>query len=90
VQIYVNVLMTVIYLSHFLNNNTPLFGGENTINISPDNEIKKGRSNNTKRCFFPNHAGTHIDFPNHFDDDGKTINNYAPEFWIFKQPFILE
>ena len=79
-----------IYLSHFIDNETPLYGGKKKIDIRPDNEIKKGKSSNTKICTFPNHAGTHIDFPNHFNNNGKTISNYAPGFWIFDHPFVLE
>lgn len=38
---------------------------------------------------FPSHSGTHIDFPKHFSDEGKTSNDYSADFWIFNNPFLL-
>jgi len=32
---------------------------------------------------FPNHSGTHIDFPYHFNSMGKTLNDYNAAFWVF-------
>tara|TARA_X000001036_G_C20344326_1_gene669821 strand:- start:151 stop:699 length:549 start_codon:yes stop_codon:yes gene_type:complete len=32
---------------------------------------------------FPNHSGTHIDLPCHFDPDGISLNDYSPSFWEF-------
>ena len=79
-----------IYLSHFIDVDTPVYGGGKRIIIGSDKSISKGDSANTTSLSFCNHIGTHIDFPRHFSDDGKTINHYSPEFWIFNKPFILE
>lgn len=81
--------MRRIYLSHFIANNTPLYGGSNTITIQRDKDITKGDSSNTTHLSFSNHTGTHIDFPLHFNNDGKSLNAYAPEFWFFPHPYIL-
>jgi kynurenine formamidase len=32
---------------------------------------------------FPNHSGTHIDFPYHFNPEGKAINDYPASYWQF-------
>ena len=37
----------------------------------------------------PNHSGTHIDFPNHFSDEGKIINDYPASFWQFKKVHVI-
>jgi len=79
----------ILCLSHFINSETPLYGGEKLILISINKSIKKGDSCNTKTITIPNHTGTHIDFPNHFSNEGKTINDYSPKFWIFQHLFIL-
>lgn len=79
-----------VYLSYFLDENTPLYGGEKGISITPDRNIEKGDTANTKRVSLHNHSGTHIDFPNHFFMEGKKSNDYEASFWIFNNPFVLE
>lgn len=78
------------YLSFFINNQTPVYGGEEIIKISQRNSISKGDSANSKLVFLPNHTGTHIDFPKHFGDEGKTINDYTADFWFFNHPFLID
>lgn len=39
--------------------------------------------------FFPNHSGTHIDFPSHFDIKGKTCSNYSANFWEFDMVMVI-
>ena len=73
------------YLSHFLSEKTPLYGNGTGISFSPYKEIDKGDSCNTMNISFPNHVGTHIDLPSHFDPDGKTLGDYHPHFWEFNQ-----
>ena len=52
--------------------------------------MEKGDSCNTSCWSLSNHLGTHIDFPRHFVRAGKTSEDYDPEFWIFRSPFILD
>ena len=72
-----------IYLSHFIDNYTPCFGGRKSIEISPSSSIVNGDSSNSLSIKIGNHVGTHIDFPRHFSNDGKTVNDYPAEFWKF-------
>lgn len=75
-----------IFLSHYLSLNAPLYGGQkNLINYKVTSSIQNGDTANSGILSFPNHAGTHIDFPKHFDDKGKKIQDYKPDFWIFKK-----
>ena len=75
-----------IYLSHFINEKTPLYGGlQNQILIDNLSSINSGDTANSMLIKFPNHTGTHIDFPLHFSNNGKTINDYPPDFWFFKK-----
>jgi len=78
-----------IYLSYFLDHSTPLYGGGKGISISPDRSILNGDTANTKQLSLHNHSGTHIDFPNHFFENGNTSENYNADFWIFKKPFMV-
>ena len=81
--------MNFSYLSYFINNTTPQYGDGDAIAISQYSAITKGDSSNSKFISMPNHVGTHIDFPKHFSVDGKTINDYPAEFWIFRHPFVV-
>jgi arylformamidase len=78
-----------IYLSYFLDKSTPLYGGGKGISITQDRSISNGDTANTKRLSFQNHSGTHIDFPNHFFENGKTSENYTADFWIFENPYLI-
>ncbi len=72
------------FLSYFLNENTPAYGGEKgIIKIEPLRQISMGHTSNNSKFTFPSHIGTHIDFPYHFDNNGKKCDDYPPSFWIF-------
>jgi kynurenine formamidase len=74
----------IIYLSYFLNEETPAYGGEvGSIVFDRVKSIANGDTSNNLKLTFPNHIGTHIDFPFHFDLDGKKGSEYPADFWIF-------
>ena len=78
------------YLSYFLDDKTPVYGGNLGIDIVKLNDISKGDTANTKRISFHNHSGTHIDFPNHFLENGKFSSDYVADFWIFNNPYVIK
>jgi len=74
----------VVFLSHFISRDTPLYGGKkDKINIIPVREIKKGDPCNTLFLEFPGHASTHVDLPSHFLKRGKVLSDYSPRSWLF-------
>ncbi|KJR99409.1 MAG: hypothetical protein VR68_09235 [Peptococcaceae bacterium BRH_c4a] len=73
--------MGVIYLSHKLSRHTPGYGGENQFEIKVGSSIASGQSSNSQTWNLPNHLGTHIDAPNHFFDNGRTIDYYSADYW---------
>ena len=74
----------ITYLSYFLNEETPAYGGEEgSIIFDRVRSIANGDTSNNLRLTFPNHIGTHIDFPFHFDLNGKKGSEYPASFWIF-------
>ena len=80
-----------MYLSHFIDTNTPCYGGKKgLISITDATSIKKGDTSNSKCISIGNHIGTHIDFPKHFDDKGKTLSDYKSTFWIFNKIGFIE
>ena len=73
----------IVFLSYSLSNSTPLYGNNTGIQFVQEKKIHEGDSCNTTNLCFPNHSGTHIDFPYHFNSGGKTINGYPADFWQF-------
>jgi arylformamidase len=74
----------IIYLSYFLNEETPAYGGEvGSIVFDRVKSIANGDTSNNLKLTFPNHIGTHIDFPFHFDLNGKKGSEYPADFWVF-------
>ena len=80
----------MIYLNHVLNSNTPTYGNKDLCNIEKVKEISKGDKSNNSHIHISSHVGTHIDAPYHFCDDGRTIDEYPPEFWICKKPWVID
>jgi arylformamidase len=78
-----------ISLSYFLDDQTPLYGGDRGISIKTARSILAGDTANTKQISFNNHSGTHVDFPNHFFQDGLTSELYNASFWIFTRPYLF-
>ena len=76
----------IIFLSHFMNETTPVYGGDiNIIKIEKIKSISKGDTSNNLKICFPGHVNTHIDFPYHFNDNGKKCNNYNASSWVFNK-----
>ncbi|NPE27419.1 cyclase family protein [Methanococcoides sp. SA1] len=77
-------------LSYPINTETPTYGDNPPLDITPYSRIANGDSSNTSTLTVHNHTGTHIDAPNHFVNDGKTIIEYSPEELIFKEVVIID
>jgi arylformamidase len=82
--------MLSTFLSHSISHNTPLYGGAENIHIVLDTAISKGDTANSLLLSFPNHAGTHVDVPYHFFEDGKKLTDYDASFWIFDNPVCVD
>ena len=78
--------MMPVFLSFVYETSTPVYGGsKNTISFTPNSSIKQGNNSNGFIINIPNHSGTHIDFPRHFSDEGKSCSDYPPSFWVFEK-----
>lgn len=72
-------------LSYYIEELTPVYGGKkNQISIIKERSILNGDKVNTGMYSFPNHISTHIDFPFHFSENGKKLEDYPTDFWYFK------
>ncbi len=79
------------YLSHCLRNEIPAYGNNKaSLSIVQVKSISKGDSANIYQFTMENHWGTHVDAPAHFFLDATSVNDYPPEYWIFKKPHLIE
>jgi kynurenine formamidase len=60
-----------------------MYGGKNGFISKKASSISKGDSANTSFWQFPNHLGTHIDFPYHFFEGGQKLEDFPLDFWFF-------
>ena len=72
-----------------MDTNTPGYGGEPAFFKECASEIKKGKTVNSLIFKMSNHVGTHIDVPYHFDENGKKLDEYSDDFWIFQNTYVL-
>jgi arylformamidase len=82
--------MKWIFLSHELNQKTPSYGGRNGFEILENREINGDSSSRAQTWKFPNHLGTHVDFPAHFLKEGKTLSDYHASGFIFRKVGLME
>lgn len=78
-----------LFLSHFLSESTPGYGGHKDVLIEKISCICNGDSSNTFKITLKNHVGTHIDLPKHFYNNGKTLSGFPADFWFFNKPQLL-
>lgn len=73
-----------IYLNHFLDTNTPTYGNSSGFIRKRLRSIAQGDTSNNEYWEFPNHIGTHIDFPYHFVESGGSLQHFDPDFFIVR------
>ncbi|MGE4293547.1 MAG: cyclase family protein [Desulfovibrio sp.] len=82
--------MSHVWLSHPLTPDTPLYGGNGHLRMEPERDLSAGDSCNCTRLAFNSHTGTHVDAPRHFLADGKTVDQYDPEDWLFTNVGVID
>ena len=78
-------------LSHKLSNSTPQYAGKKSSLISFHSKMSDGESCNKHAIHMDLHTGTHIDFPLHFCEEGKSLCDYNNDgIFIFNNWNIIE
>ncbi len=81
----------MILLSHIIDTDTPTYGNRDKFILEETSCVADGASaNSSKWTFSSNHLGTHIDMPNHFFDDGKTLTEVPLDFWYSDRVQLVE
>lgn len=78
-----------IFLSYILEHATPSYGNRNKFCVEKKSSIRGGDPANDSFMSTTVHIGTHIDMPYHFFENGQTIEDFPPNFWIFSGDEIL-
>src|SRR4051812_2246826 len=81
--------MSWIYLSHYLSEESPGFGGSSGFSRTQTKSISSGDSSNSFEFRMPNHHGTHIDLPKHFVDTGNVMNDISAGEFVFSKVGLL-
>lgn len=80
----------MIFLSYVLDEQTPTYGNRSKITIEKKSSIKGGDVANNSSLHTTVHVGTHLDMPYHFYENGQTIIDFSPGFWIFNEILLFE
>lgn len=74
--------MVLYDISLPISNNLPVWPGDPTVSLTKTMSISKGDNCNLTRIEMGSHAGTHIDAPYHFINDGSTVDAITIETFI--------
>lgn len=80
----------MILLSYPISKDTPMYGNGPSPVFWNERDMALGDTCNTLSITLSNHSGTHIDFPFHFDPDGKKMSDYPDDFWFSECVDIIE
>lgn len=81
----------LLLLSHLLaETDTPYPGAPPSLRIRPVRRIAGGDPCNTSLLELFNHAGTHMDAPNHFVEHGRTLADFPAGSFFFESPLMID
>lgn len=69
-------------LSHPLSSSTPVYPGDPPVDLAPTATVETDGYRVTE-VGLGTHAGTHVDAPAHTEANGRTIDEYPPERFVF-------
>jgi len=78
------------FLSYELSPELSNYGDGNRINIDRVRRMDRGDASNNSLLSLPAHTGTHIDFPFHFYQEGRTGSAYSAQELVFTNVGILD
>ena len=82
--------MPVIWLSHVLSPDTPMYSGSGRVEITAERAMSAGDTSNNTHLALPAHSGTHVDAPVHFVEGGVSIDQYDAPSWIAERPALID
>lgn len=77
-------------LSYTLNTRDRAFPGAPTLSLAPFEAIADGSACNTFQVTLFNHFGSHMDGPNHFNENGKQLYELELSHFIYESPLLVD
>jgi len=77
------------FLSYTLSENLTAYKNGKRINIVVERNIADGDSCNQTSLELRSHLGTHIDFPYHFDENGKKGDEFRANEFVFNSIYVI-
>lgn len=82
--------MKHVRLSYDIGEHMPLYPGTPEVQLDRMKNLDRGDSCNTYAITFQNHAGTHMDAPNHFHAGGRAVSSYSIDELIFRKLCVID
>lgn len=79
-----------INLTYPLGADTPTWGDNPSVGVRRLSDIDAGDVANTMELRLPNHSGTHVDAPYHFDAEGKRLTELETAEFVFDAPVLID
>jgi kynurenine formamidase len=80
----------LISFSHPLSETTPFYKTLRRPRLEKLYDLSRGDACNSFYLTTNNHAGTHVDGPNHFNPNGRRITEYALSELVFTKPALID
>jgi arylformamidase len=80
----------LISFSYHLSESTPFYKSLSAPRLERLYDLSKGHPCNSFYLTTSNHAGTHVDGPNHFNPSGRRITDYDLSELVFTRPALLD
>ena len=80
----------LISFSHQLSESTPFYKTLPAPRLERLYDLSKGHDCNSFYLTTSNHAGTHVDGPNHFNPNGRRITDYDLSELVFTRPALVD
>lgn len=79
-----------MYLSYPISSRTPMFPGNSGPTVRSASSISRGDPANSLELTVINHSGTHMDFPRHFWNSGRSLSDFGPDDLMFRSPRLVD
>jgi kynurenine formamidase len=80
----------LINFAYHLSEATPFYETLRSPRLERLYDLSKGDACNSFYLTTSNHAGTHVDAPNHFNPDGRRITDYELSELVFTRPALID
>ena len=82
--------LRLVSLSYPLSPSSPVYPGNEPVQVSPVSSIAAGDAANVYRLTTLNHNGSHVDAPRHFNPEGPAAEELPLTTFVFDRPLVVD